>query len=393
MCTESGSRERGCRESKRCRGKCGGDSVRDQHTLFGEDTESEPRTHVVLAAPNAESVEDLFSEALLEDASEHHRRRRTESAARSNCHIVLPPPKVVPLHEMFAETILQGASATHRQGSTESAAKLSAHIILPPPKNEPRHDVFSEAMLEDTSTHQRRSALDWVASIGVHFAILAMLLILPLYFTSGLNFQNLNLTFLAPPMMPAGPPPPPMTSSAARPARVSPVRAFNAGKLTAPTFIPKAVVITPADSAPPDEGITGVAEGVPGGIPGGQVGGVLGGVFGGVVKGVPPPAPAVAPGPKAPVRVGGEVKPPRLLFAPEPEYPVLARQSRLSGVVVIEAIIDEHGKVTGMHVISGHPLLINSALSAVSKRQYEPTILDGEPTPIDLRVEIKFSFS
>ena len=111
------------------------------------------------------------------------------------------------------------------------------------------------------------------------------------------------------------------------------------------------------------------------------------------MKGVPPPAPPVAAGPKVPVRVGGEVKAPRLLFAPEPEYPVLAKQSRLSGVVIIEAVIDERGNVKGMRVISGHPLLVPAALSAVSKRRYEPTILDGEPTPIDLRVEISFSFS
>jgi protein TonB len=87
------------------------------------------------------------------------------------------------------------------------------------------------------------------------------------------------------------------------------------------------------------------------------------------------------------------VKPPRLLFGPEPDYPLLAKQSRLSGVVVIDAIIDENGNVKGMRVISGHPLLIPAALSAVSKRRYQPTVLDGEPTPIDLRVEVSFSFS
>lgn len=87
------------------------------------------------------------------------------------------------------------------------------------------------------------------------------------------------------------------------------------------------------------------------------------------------------------------MKPPRLLVAPDPVYPALARQTFLSGVVVIEAIIDEHGDVTAMRVVSGHPLLIPSALAAVSKRKYEPTILDGQPTPIDLRVEITFRMS
>jgi len=276
-------------------------------------------------------------------------------------------------------------------GEAGPAARAKAHIVLAPPRVAPLHEVFAEAMLEDNSAHQRRSALDWVAAVGVHFAILAMLLIAPLYFTAGLNYQKLNLTFLATPSMPAGPPPPPMASSAVRPTRVAPVRVFNAGKLTAPSFIPKAVVTTPeVAEAPPDDAFIGV----PGGIAGGQMGGVIGGVLGGVSKGVPPPpVAAVAKGPLAPVRVGGNVKPPRLLFAPDPEYPTLARQARLSGVVVIEAIIDEHGNVKGMQVVSGHPLLIPAALNAVSKRRYEPTILDGDPTPIDLRVEIKFSFS
>lgn len=271
----------------------------------------------------------------------------------------------------------------------EAAAEERTHVVLPPPKVEPLHEVFAEAMLEDTSSHQRRSPFDWVAAIGVHFAILATLLILPLYFTAGLDFHKLNLTFLATLAMPAAPPPPPMASAAARPAHVVPSRIFTGGKLVAPSFIPKAILTGPSvAAAPPDDSLMGV----PGGVPGGQLGGVLGGVLGGAMKGVPPPAP-VAAGPKVPVRVGGDVKPPRLLFGPAPDYPLLAKQAHIGGIVVIEAVIDERGNVTGMRVVSGHPLLVQSALNAVSKRKYEPTVLDGEPTPIDLRVEVTFSFS
>ena len=279
---------------------------------------------------------------------------------------------------------------------TQAAGREKQHLILPPPRVERARDVFAETMLEKSSAHQRRSALDWIVSIGVHGAILSALLILPLYFTTGLNFQKVNLTYLAPPPPlaappPAAPPPAALISSAApRSARIVPVRVFTPGQLTAPTFIPRSILATPGNAvAPPDEALMGVPGGVTGGVPGGQAGGVLGGVL----NGVPPLAPPVAEGPKVPVRVGGNVKPPRLLFGPEPDYPVLARQARLSGVVVIEAVIDEHGKVTGMRAISGQPMLIPAALSAVSKRRYEPTVLDGEPTPIDLRVEISFSFS
>ena len=277
-------------------------------------------------------------------------------------------------------------------GETEPAPKTRANIVFAPPKVEPLHDVFAEAMLEDTSSHQRRNAFDWAASVGIHFAILALLLILPLYFTAALDSQKLNLTFLAAPAARlAAPPPAPMISPVApRPAHNAPARVFSPGQLTALSFVPKAVTTAPPSATPPPDD---PLEGVPGGIPGGQEAGVLGGMMGGAFKTVSAPATPVAAGPKSPVRVGGAVKPPRLLFGPAPEYPVLAKLSHLSGVVVIEAVIDEHGKVTRMRLISGHPLLVPSALNAVSKRMYEPTVVDGEPTPIDLRVEVGFSLS
>ena len=278
---------------------------------------------------------------------------------------------------------LEGAGGT---------AQPKQHLILPSPRVEPLHEVFAEAILEEASTHQRRSPLDWAVSLAVHVAILTLLLILPLYFTSGPNLQKMNLTFLAAPLTPpAAAPPAPMTSAAAAKAvRSSPVRAYVPGKLTAPSFIPRAVPSALPEASAPAELALGVPGGVPGGIPGGQVGGVLGGVLGGLPK-IAPPAAIVTEGPKTPVQVGGRVKPPRLIYGPDPDYPILAKMSRISGTVVIEAIIDEHGNVTGMRAISGPALLIPAALNAVSKRKYEPTVLDGDPTPIDLRVEISFN--
>ena len=84
------------------------------------------------------------------------------------------------------------------------------------------------------------------------------------------------------------------------------------------------------------------------------------------------------------------MRPPRLLSGPAAIYPILAQQSKLHGMVVIEAIIDERGNVIREKVISGHPLLVPAAMKAVSQRKYEPTILDGEPTQVDLRVEVSF---
>ena len=46
--------------------------------------------------------------------------------------------------------------------------------------------------------------------------------------------------------------------------------------------------------------------------------------------------------------------------------------------------------VVEARAVCGHALLIAAALKAVSERRYEPTILDDEPTPVALRVEVNF---
>jgi protein TonB len=258
-------------------------------------------------------------------------------------------------------------------------------VVLPAPEIARPNHVFAEALLENSTTRQRRSPMDWAFSFFIHFAILVLLLFLPLYFSQGIDMKRLETTLLVAPMPPMAPAPPP-PASAARVVHVAP-KVFTPGKLTAPTFIPKAVPTASTDSAPPQEAFAGAMGAVPGGVPGGMIGGITGGMPN---VAAPALAPPVAEGPKRPVRIGGDVKPPRLITGPAAIYPVLAAQAHVHGMVVIDAIIDEHGNVIQEKVVSGHPLLIQAALKAVSQRKYEPTVLDGEPTPVDLRVEVNF---
>jgi protein TonB len=272
--------------------------------------------------------------------------------------------------------------------ATPRAAKTKTSVILPPSKFPAHRQVFADAILDTSSVRQKRSPLKWAASLGAHAAVLTLLVLMPLYFSQGLSLQKLNATLLVAPLPPmAAPPPPPPAAAAPRVARIIP-KTFVPGKLTAPSFVPKAVATLP-DAAPPAEAISGMVGGIPGGIPGGQSGGNLGGVMNGVPAPAAPSAP-VAEGPKAPVRVGGTVKPPRLLSGPEPIYLILARQGMVQGIVVIDAVIDEHGNVVQEKLVSGHPLLVPAAMKAVSLRKYEATVLDGEPVPVALRVEITF---
>ena len=258
-------------------------------------------------------------------------------------------------------------------------------VVLPPAQVASKHEVFAEAILDKSSVRQKRHPLKWAISLGAHLLILFLLLLVPLYYSQGLDLHRFNTTLLVAPLPPAAAPPPPPPSAVARAVRSVP-KTFTPGKLTAPSFVPKTVAIA-ANDLQPEEALVGVTGGVPGGIPGGQVGGFLGGIL----TNISAPGAPVAEGPRKPVRVGGNIKAPRLLSGPAPAYPVLAMQSRVSGTVVIEAIIDEHGNVVQQRAISGSPLLIPAALAAVAKRKYEPTILDGEATQIDLRVEVNFS--
>jgi periplasmic protein TonB len=93
------------------------------------------------------------------------------------------------------------------------------------------------------------------------------------------------------------------------------------------------------------------------------------------------------------VRAGSLLKAPRQTFNIDPEYPTLAREGRIRGVVVVDAIIDERGNVAQARVVSGHPLLIAAALRAVLQWKYEPTTLNGQPVSVELQVQVQFKLN
>jgi protein TonB len=90
------------------------------------------------------------------------------------------------------------------------------------------------------------------------------------------------------------------------------------------------------------------------------------------------------------VRVGGEVREPRIVRGTSPAYPVLAKKARLGGTVVLEFIINEEGVVNSIKTISGHPVLAEAAIEAVRQWVYEPTLLNGVPIPVISTATITF---
>lgn len=71
--------------------------------------------------------------------------------------------------------------------------------------------------------------------------------------------------------------------------------------------------------------------------------------------------------------------PVQVLQRVRPAYPALARQSRISGVVVVEAVIDENGKATKGIVLEGHPMLRDAVVDAVRRSTFKPADCDGTP--------------
>jgi protein TonB len=94
--------------------------------------------------------------------------------------------------------------------------------------------------------------------------------------------------------------------------------------------------------------------------------------------------------PAAPVPIGGDVRPAKLITSVAPIYPALAKNQHVSGNVLIDALIDANGHVIAMKVVSGPTLLHQSAREALRQWKYQPALLDGKPVPMHLTVTIQF---
>lgn len=241
--------------------------------------------------------------------------------------------------------------------------------------------------LVESSVVRKKTNKSWsvVLSAIIQGAIVVVFVLIPLIYTEALPKQLLTTFLVAP-----APPPPPPPPAAAAPRIVKPVaRLIQAGKMMAPTVIPKKVEMIKEEEMPPDVGAVGVVGGVPGGIPGGSAGGVLGGIIGGTGGGMPPP-----PKPSQQrVRIGGNVQAAKMLRQIQPMYPQIAKTAHVQGTVILHAIIAKDGTVQELQYISGPALLMRSAMDAVRQWKYQPTLLNGEPVEVDTTISVVFTLN
>jgi TonB family protein len=100
---------------------------------------------------------------------------------------------------------------------------------------------------------------------------------------------------------------------------------------------------------------------------------------------------SISSAPAGAVRVGGNIRPPTRTQFAEPVYPQVARAASVQGVVILELVVGADGAVSNARILRSIPLLDQAALDAVRQWRYEPTLLNGVPTPVIMTATVNFT--
>ena len=249
--------------------------------------------------------------------------------------------------------------------------------------------MFDTIVNPSSGVPRQRWTTTAMSAVG-HLAVMIALVLSTIFATDVLPLPREVITFVsvAPP-----PPPPPPPPAVMEPVAKKSVVSKTAVSRPAPvmTRVPVAAPVEAPDTIEPETGLEGgefESAGIDAGFEHGIPGGIAGGIVGGFESAPPAPPP---PARVAPVRVGGEVSAPRLAYRVEPEYPLIAVNAQIEGMVILEATVDHAGAVRDARVLRSHGVLDAAAVRAVEQWRYEPLLLNGTPTPFVLTVTVSFS--
>lgn len=261
-------------------------------------------------------------------------------------------------------------------------------LALGPPR--PPRAMFSDSLLE-FGVQRKRKFFATTTSFLVNILAVVIVLLIPLAFTEQLPKAQL-MTFLVAPSPPPPPPPPAAAEQIQRVVKQIQTDMLNNGELRTPTKIPvKIQMIKEEEPPPPMPASGGVVGGVPGGIPGGQLGGVIGSVISSTSSLAA--VPKFIPVTPQRVRISQGVTKGMCIHRVEPTYPPLARSARVQGDVVLSAVIDTNGQIQNLVLVSGHPMLVPAAITAVKQWRYKPYLLNGQPVEVETTITVIFSLS
>lgn len=98
----------------------------------------------------------------------------------------------------------------------------------------------------------------------------------------------------------------------------------------------------------------------------------------------PPPKPLLRP-------LSGGVLNGKALDLPMPNYPDLARRQHITGLVQVEVVVDENGKVISARVLSGPVSLRMVAMQAALRARFSPTKLSGQSVKVSGQINYNFT--
>ena len=75
----------------------------------------------------------------------------------------------------------------------------------------------------------------------------------------------------------------------------------------------------------------------------------------------------------------------------QPEYPAMARQLRIQGVVELEVVVAESGVVENVTIVSGNPVLTKASAEAAKKWKFKPFESGGKPTKAQASISFTFT--
>jgi TonB family protein len=77
----------------------------------------------------------------------------------------------------------------------------------------------------------------------------------------------------------------------------------------------------------------------------------------------------------------------------QPNYPLLAKEMKVQGAVVLEALIGRDGNIQDLHVLSGPTILSTAAREAVKQWRFRPYLQSGQPVETEARITVNFTIS
>ncbi len=234
--------------------------------------------------------------------------------------------------------------------------------------------MFEDSTFETNGRIRTRSRGWMIAAFLFNSSILLALVVIPLIYPQALPRQMIAFLMEAPAV--------PHVQQQAHPEPAHGVTVVSTAlddPFRAPRIIPDRIPMADRPEALPNIAIPdpGTDSGIPGGI-------------GPSLPGRTAPV-VVRPATRAPLALPSSVVEGLLIRKTIPVYPIIARESRTQGTVVLAATISKGGTIENLRVVSGSPMLQRAALDAVQTWQYKPYLLNGEPIEVETTVDVIFS--